>query len=334
MSDQLVILLNGESQLQYDRSKPLLGQQRGFLEKMDKELQREITINNKKIDHPDLKQRAQFVALNLIQAILNSEEQKAAAMGAKDTNVAKPWRAEVYLVLRPPPHPVLRHELAHVVIGAKAPGPFAMAGRFDGWVPNPGMVEGIAVAVEETRGDLTVHQWAAAMSKAELLPRLGHLFGFGFFTKHAGTAYTAAGSFTAWVREIFGPKALQDRSHANCQGKTLNNEDVRLLGKLPFLHELCGRISWPRHESSESCLDGRLVRRRAVHRAVFRLGAAGPTRSRNDKADGDSGTYSAHLRDNCFHLDREANRWLELSSGIMSMTLVSSTYHRRTVQVG
>lgn len=80
MSHQLVILLNGESQLQYDRSKPLLDQQREFLDKMDNELQRGITINNENIDRPDLKQRAQFVALNLINAIQSSEEQKAAAM--------------------------------------------------------------------------------------------------------------------------------------------------------------------------------------------------------------------------------------------------------------
>ena len=82
MADQLVILLNGESQLQYDRSKPLLDRQREFLNKMDVELQRGITINNENISHPDVEQRAQFVALNLIQAIQNSDEQQAAAMCA------------------------------------------------------------------------------------------------------------------------------------------------------------------------------------------------------------------------------------------------------------
>jgi hypothetical protein len=72
-------LLNGESQLHYDRSKTLPDQQRAFLDKMDTELQHGITINNQRIDRPDLQQRAQFVALNLIQAIQNSDEQKAAA---------------------------------------------------------------------------------------------------------------------------------------------------------------------------------------------------------------------------------------------------------------
>lgn len=82
MPDQLIVLLNGESQLQYDRGKPLPQRQRQFLDQMDLELQRGITIDNQIIERPDLQQRAQFVALNLIQAIDNNEEQKAAAMCA------------------------------------------------------------------------------------------------------------------------------------------------------------------------------------------------------------------------------------------------------------
>jgi hypothetical protein len=82
VSDQLVILLNGESQLQYDRSKPLADHQRHFLDKMDSEMQQGIMINGQFFDHPQLPQRAQFVALNLIQAVQNNEEQKAAAMCA------------------------------------------------------------------------------------------------------------------------------------------------------------------------------------------------------------------------------------------------------------
>lgn len=82
MADQLVILINGDSQLQYDRDKPLSDSQRQFLDKMDTELKQGITINHQHIERPELPQRAQFVALNLIQSILNNEEQKAAAMCA------------------------------------------------------------------------------------------------------------------------------------------------------------------------------------------------------------------------------------------------------------
>ena len=82
MPNHLVILLNGESQLQYDRSKPLPNHQRQFLDKMDFELRGGITINAQFVAHPELPQRAQFVAMNLILAIQNGEEQKAIAMCA------------------------------------------------------------------------------------------------------------------------------------------------------------------------------------------------------------------------------------------------------------
>lgn len=82
MSDHLVIVLNGESQMQYDRRTPLPEHQREFLNKMDMELQKGIKINEQYIEHPHLLQRAQFVALNLVQSIQDNEEQKAAAMCA------------------------------------------------------------------------------------------------------------------------------------------------------------------------------------------------------------------------------------------------------------
>ena len=82
MSEQLVVLLNGESQMQYNRNKALQHRQREFLDKMDAELKRGITIDERTVENPDLQQRAQFVALNLIQAIQNGEDQTAAAMCA------------------------------------------------------------------------------------------------------------------------------------------------------------------------------------------------------------------------------------------------------------
>lgn len=82
MADQLVIVFNGEAQMHYDRGKPLPDHQRRFLDKMDAELQQGISINGQYVENPQLPQRAQFAALNLIQAIESNEEQKAAAMCA------------------------------------------------------------------------------------------------------------------------------------------------------------------------------------------------------------------------------------------------------------
>ena len=137
-------------------------------------------------------------------------DDKAQAMGAGRTNVAKPWRREVYVTLETPPHPVLRHELVHALSADFAPGPFAAAGKWGGLIPNPGLIEGLATAAGGPRGDLTVHQWARAMQVLDLLPPLRKLVGFGFFDLAAASAYTASGSFCDWIARRFGPKVLME----------------------------------------------------------------------------------------------------------------------------
>jgi hypothetical protein len=138
-----------------------------------------------------------------------NSDHKSAAMGAGRTSVAKPWRREIYVTVQEPPHNVLRHELVHAVTARLGQGPFAVAGRLNGYLPNPGLIEGMAVAGQGPAGDLTVHQWAAAMKKLALLPELDNIFGLGFFGQNAPTAYTAAGSFCDWIQGSFGAKALK-----------------------------------------------------------------------------------------------------------------------------
>ena len=134
--------------------------------------------------------------------------EKAGAIGASRTNVAKPWRGEIYVMLDSVPHPVLRHELAHAVAARFAGGPFAVPGSLGGLIPDPGLVEGLATAVQGPRGDLTLHQWAAAMKREGLLPDTSRLFGPGFLGLNAATAYTAAGSFCRFLIEHRGAAVL------------------------------------------------------------------------------------------------------------------------------
>jgi hypothetical protein len=127
--------------------------------------------------------------------------QKRALMGAADTYVAKPWRREVYLQVAPYPHPVLGHEIAHVVAGEAARGPFRVAGRFAGLIPNPGLIEGIAVAASPDKDELTPAQWARAMKQIGILPKLSRTFGGGFLAQNSSMAYTVAGSFVSYLQE-------------------------------------------------------------------------------------------------------------------------------------
>lgn len=137
-----------------------------------------------------------------------STEQKAWFMGAAGTEIAKPWRREIYVHAAGFPHPSLGHELAHVLAGDLARGPFRIAASVAGLLPDPGLIEGIAVAASPKVSDLSLAQWARAMRELDLLPPLPRLFGLGFLGESSSTAYTAAGAFVTWVRDTRGGPAL------------------------------------------------------------------------------------------------------------------------------
>jgi len=130
-------------------------------------------------------------------------------MGAGDTYIAKPWRREVYLQLHSYPHPVLGHEVAHVVAGSFARGPFRITGALDGWWPNPGLIEGIAVAASPEEDELTHAQWARAMMELGILPPMRQIFSFGFLGESSAKNYTLAGAFVEWVLAKWGTDVVR-----------------------------------------------------------------------------------------------------------------------------
>jgi len=129
---------------------------------------------------------------------------KKRLMGAAHTFIAKPWRGEVYLQLGGYPHPALGHELAHVVAASFGRGPFRIAGGFGGLLPNPGLIEGVAVFASPDDDDLTSAEWARAMSELGLLPPLDRTFSLGFLGDSSDKSYTVAGAFVQWLATAFG----------------------------------------------------------------------------------------------------------------------------------
>ncbi len=136
-------------------------------------------------------------------------EQKRRLMGASHTQVAKPWRREVYVNAAAYPHPVLGHELAHALAGSFARGPFRVAGAAGGLLPDPGLIEGLAVDAAPDDDELSPRGWSAAMLELGLLPPLAKTFSLGFFAKNSSLSYTAAGAFVGWVREAHGAEAVR-----------------------------------------------------------------------------------------------------------------------------
>lgn len=146
----------------------------------------------------------------VVAYLFRTAQEKKKLIGVGATYVAKPWRDEIYLQLTSWPHPVLGHEVVHVVAGAMASPPLKISGRFAGLLPNPGLIEGAAVSVAWRRVDgLDPDQWSRVMLEYEKLPQASKLMSLGFGTLPALRAYAAAGSLVRHLARTRGESALK-----------------------------------------------------------------------------------------------------------------------------
>lgn len=139
-----------------------------------------------------------------------SDAEKGAYMGASHTYIAKPWRAELYIQAAGFPHPTLGHELVHVVSSSFGAGPFRVAGPLGGLIPDPGRIEGIAVAASPGEDDdFTLLEWSKALLDLGLLPDMPSIFRLGFLAKSHNAAYTVSGAFVSWFHDRYGAAAVR-----------------------------------------------------------------------------------------------------------------------------
>lgn len=142
----------------------------------------------------------------IVSYLFDTAEEKRRWMGAAHTFIAKPWRREIYLQHLSWPHPVLRHELAHVFAGAA--GDPLLRLPFSGLLPNQGLVEGFAEAADPRGGATTLHQSVRAMRQTGFEPPLAAVFSSGFLRLPPRRAYTMAGSFCLYLLERYGAASL------------------------------------------------------------------------------------------------------------------------------
>ncbi len=121
-------------------------------------------------------------------------------IGAGQTSLEDPIAHEFHINAAPSPHPVLAHELAHVLSTPIGLPGIGISARF-------GLVEGLASALgDRPRDRLTLHQRAGALRMLELLPEIETIAGaVGFWTEAGPRAYAAMGSFVRWLLETRGP---------------------------------------------------------------------------------------------------------------------------------
>jgi tetratricopeptide (TPR) repeat protein len=141
--------------------------------------------------------------------------EKKDLIGVGRTLIAKPWRGEVYLQMAGWPHPVLGHEIVHAVLGEAGRGPFSVAATFGGLIPNPGIVEGAAVALAwDLRDDLDPDQWSRIMMDRKELPAASTVMSVQFSALPARRAYMAAGSIVRFLIATRGMDALLEAYRA------------------------------------------------------------------------------------------------------------------------
>ncbi len=80
MSGSVAVVVNGELTLRYERDRALGERQHESLDRMDLRMDGGITLDDKTIPQPDLGQRAQFVSLELVRAMMAEDETRVAAM--------------------------------------------------------------------------------------------------------------------------------------------------------------------------------------------------------------------------------------------------------------
>lgn len=75
----LVVVVNDQPYLEYDRNRQLDDKQRTGLDHMDRQMNRGIRLRGDWLENPDQVQRAQFVASHLIEALQDGNEALSAA---------------------------------------------------------------------------------------------------------------------------------------------------------------------------------------------------------------------------------------------------------------
>ena len=133
--------------------------------------------------------------------IYTNADQKKRLMGARYTAIEDPWGHGFHINYDTFPHPVLKHEMAHVFTTDWQPVLKVS--------PKLGLHEGIAVAAEWDEGKLTAHQWSRAMRDLGLAPSIQQIMGFGFWLKPGAKSYTLAGSFVRYLVDQYGIEKMK-----------------------------------------------------------------------------------------------------------------------------
>jgi len=90
----LTVVVDGEAQLEYDRGKPLPDEQHGYLQRMDARMDEGINLGGAAVPRPDTLQKAQFVAIQVLEG-LRADNDALVAAGCADLATRLPDLTQV-----------------------------------------------------------------------------------------------------------------------------------------------------------------------------------------------------------------------------------------------
>ncbi|MFT5686800.1 MAG: hypothetical protein ACI8RZ_007757 [Myxococcota bacterium] len=125
-------------------------------------------------------------------------------LGARSTQVARPWTHEMHIRWNRIGEGSLGHEMSHLFSAQFGAGPLQLPTR-GGLTPDIGLLEGIAEAADWPAEELPAHHAVAAMRQLDIAPNLRQIFKpAGFWSQPSGKAYTMMGSFVRYLIDTYG----------------------------------------------------------------------------------------------------------------------------------
>lgn len=162
--------------------------------------------------------------------LFDSVESKQRWTGLQGTSIARPWQAQIVTHGLGVPHDSLNHELVHAFFGEYGDPLFGLPWR--GLDIASGLVEGVAVALDDDDSDDEVHGLAQTMRKSHQLPPVSELLSLRFLLHPPTRAYTAAGSFCRFLVRRQGGRELAALYHGGAREAVLQAQFGRSLAEL------------------------------------------------------------------------------------------------------
>ncbi|HUL43618.1 MAG TPA: hypothetical protein VLY03_04605 [Bacteroidota bacterium] len=170
-----------------------------------------------------------------------SAEAKRIAIGTATTNIAKPWRKEIHLDAGSWEES-LEHELVHVLAGEF--GMPLIRAHY-----HIGLVEGLAVAVTGQFGNRTLHEYAAALKKFQVIRDPGNLLSpIGFATHYSSVSYVLMGSFCRYLLDRYGISRFKELYGGRAAEHVYGRSSEQLVNEWQsFLDRIDVPDSWRSH---------------------------------------------------------------------------------------